>query len=156
MKALVIGSGMMGSAMAYDLAQSPGVEKVFLADIDLERARKSAAAIGAKVEPFRLDINEGADVVRLMKMADVCAGATSYTHNVALTEAAITSKVHFCDLGGNMDVVDKQLAMNKQAADAGVLILPNCGLAPGMACVIAAGGAKRFSTMERIHVRVGG
>ena len=44
-----------------------------------------------------------------------------------------------------MDVVDSQLAFSRQAVDAGVLILPNCGLAPGMACVVASGGAKKFS-----------
>jgi lysine 6-dehydrogenase len=156
MKALVIGSGMMGSAMAYDFAHSPGVEKVFLADIDPERAQRSASAIGDRVEPCELDINRTADVIRLMKRADVCAGATSYTHNAALTESAIRSGVHFCDLGGNMDVVDTQLAFSQQAVDAGVLILPNCGLAPGMACVVAAGGAKKFSRVDRIHIRVGG
>ena len=34
MKILVVGSGLMGSAAAFDLARSPGVEKVTIADQD--------------------------------------------------------------------------------------------------------------------------
>jgi lysine 6-dehydrogenase len=156
MKALVIGAGMMGSAMAYDLAQSDGVERVFLADIDGERARAVAASIGLAVEPHALDTRDTAAVAALMRRADVVLGATSYTHNVALTDAAIDACVHFCDLGGNMDVVYEQMRRDARAKAAGVLVLPNCGLAPGMACVVAAGGAARFDAVDEVHIRVGG
>ena len=156
MKALVIGSGMMGSAMAYDFAHSPDIEKVLLADINAEQAKRVAESTGKNVEPRKLDINFYDDVVETMQQVDVAVGATSYTHNVLLTKAAIEAGVHFCDLGGNMEVVDKQLGFDAQAKKANVCILPNCGLAPGMACVIAAGGAKKFSSVEEIHIRVGG
>src|ERR1700741_4731118 len=156
MKILVIGSGMMGSALAYDAAHSTGVEKVFLADIDPERAATVATSIGSKVESKKLAINYYDDVVELMKRADVAIGATSYSHNILLTKAAIEAGPHFCDLGGNMDVVDRQIAMNAEAKQADVCILPNCGLAPGLACVVAAGGAKKFSSITSVHIRVGG
>ena len=156
MKILVIGAGMMGSAMAYDFANSPGVESVILADINEDQARRSAAAIGNKVEPRKLDIQHNDDVLAAMKAVDVAAGATSYTHNVALTKVAIRAGTHFCDLGGNMNVVDAQLALDADAKNENVLILPNCGLAPGMACVIAAGAAKLFTNVEELHIRVGG
>ncbi len=156
MKSLVIGAGMMGSALAYDLAHSAGVTKIVLADIDEERARSAARTIGPAVEPRRLDLNDRPALLALMQSADVAIGATSYTHNVHLTRAAIESGIHFCDLGGNMDVVDAQMALSGEAAKAGVLILPNCGLAPGMACVVAAGVAARCSSVEEIHIRVGG
>ncbi len=156
MNVLVIGAGMMGSAMAYDFSRSPGVDRVFLADIAEARAQARAREIGANVEAKKLDINRREDVVALMKHVDVAAGATSYTHNVLLTGAAIEAKVHFCDLGGNMDVVDRQIGLSDKANAAGVLILPNCGLAPGMASVIASGGAKRFSSIDELHIRVGG
>ena len=156
MKTLVIGSGMMGSAAAWDLVNSPGMELVIVADRDAERAKSVAASLGPKAEAAVLDTNRSADVVALMRRVDGAMGATSYTHNVALAKAAIAARVHFCDLGGNMDVVYEQMKLDAQARAAGVLILPNCGLAPGMASVIAAGAAKRFSSLEEIHIRVGG
>ena len=45
MKLLVIGAGMMGSAAAYDMARSAGVDSVTLADSN-SRLAKSAAALG--------------------------------------------------------------------------------------------------------------
>ena len=156
MKALVIGSGMMGSALAYDLSRSEGVERIVLADIDSDRAKEAAASIGSGVQPQKLDINDTSGVLKLMKSVDVAVGATSYTHNMVLTKSAIAAKIHFCDLGGNMDVVDQQLALNSEAQKAGVCILPNCGLAPGLACIVAAGATKRFSEIHSLHIRVGG
>jgi lysine 6-dehydrogenase len=156
MKALVIGAGMMGSALAYDLAHSDSVEKVILADIDLERTKNVAQAIDANVEPVKLDINYYDDVVGLMERVDVVCGATSYNHNLLLTKAAIETEKHFCDLGGNMDIVYKQMELHDKAKTANVLILPNCGLAPGLAAIIGAGGAKRFEKVDQIHLRVGG
>lgn len=44
MKLLVIASGMMGSAAAFDMARTPQVDRVTLADSDVRRAREVAAA----------------------------------------------------------------------------------------------------------------
>lgn len=156
MKTLVIGAGMMGSAAAYDLANSPGVELVIVADRDGARAKAVASAIGPKAEAATLDTGVPGDVVALMRRVDGAIGATSYSHNLALTRAAIEARIRFCDLGGNMDVVYAQMALDADAKKAGTLILPNCGLAPGMACVIAAGAAATFSAVDEIHIRVGG
>ncbi len=142
--------------MAYDLAHSDGVERVTVADIDGQRAQSVARSIGPKADATKLDVLDLNSVVALMRTADVAIGATTYTHNIQLTKAAIAARVHFCDLGGNMDVVYAQMAMDGRAKDAGICVLPNCGLAPGMACVIAAGAAGKFSSVDEIHIRVGG
>ncbi|MBA4311868.1 MAG: saccharopine dehydrogenase [Chlorobiaceae bacterium] len=156
MKALVIGAGMMGSALAYDLAHSDDVAKVYLADIDFDRAESAAKNIGTNVVPVKLDVNSHDDVVYVMEQVDVVCGATSYNHNLLLTKAAIETGKHFCDLGGNMDVVYKQMELNEKAKAANVLIIPNCGLAPGLAAILGAGGAKYFDVVDEIHLRVGG
>jgi lysine 6-dehydrogenase len=156
MKSLVIGAGMMGSAMAYDLVHSESVAEVLLADVSYERAEAVALSLGEKVHPLKLDVHYYDDVVYVMSTVDVAFGATSYTHNHLLARAAIEAGVHFCDLGGNMDVVDRQLLLGMRAKEAGVCVIPNCGLAPGMACVIAAGAAKKFEHVDEIHIRVGG
>jgi lysine 6-dehydrogenase len=156
MKVLVIGAGMMGGALAYDLTHSRGVDGVILADIDFDRAKDAAKSIGGGVEAVHLDTQSADSVVEVMKRVSVAVGATTYTHNVGLTEAAIRARIHFCDLGGNMDVVMRQISMDREAKAADVCIIPNCGLAPGLACVVASGGAARFSEVDSIHIRVGG
>ncbi len=156
MRALVLGAGMMGSAEAFDLAHSADVEKVFLADRDGERAQAVARRLGSKVEALTIDAGQLDDIVAVMRNVDVALGATSYQHNLLLTQAAITAKIPFFDLGGNMDVVYRQMEMDGLAKSAGVIISPNCGLAPGLACILAAGGAQKFQRVDTIQLRVGG
>jgi lysine 6-dehydrogenase len=157
MKFLVIGAGMMGSAVAYDLARSSGVEGVTLADIDIARCREVARRIGStKVRPVALDVNYYDQVIDAMRGHDCAIGAVSFHHNFLLTTAAIEAHVHFCDLGGNDDIVHKQLSLNDRAKKADIAVIPNCGLAPGLANILAARGAELFDTVDSIHLRVGG
>jgi lysine 6-dehydrogenase len=156
MKYLVLGAGMMGSAAAFDLARSKGTTLVTLADIDGERARSSARALRSPIaRPVALDVNSFDETVRLMAQHDCALGATSFHHNVLLTKAAIESGTHFLDLGGSDDVLNEQLRLNDDATRAGVTIVPNCGLAPGLVNIIAAARAREFEEIESIHIRVG-
>jgi len=73
-----------------------------------------------------------------------------------LAQAAIEARANFCDLGGNNQVVDAELALDTEARSAGIRIIPDCGLAPGMVSVLAAHGARRFQHLKAMHIRVGG
>jgi lysine 6-dehydrogenase len=157
MNFLVLGSGMMGSAIAYDLVQSSDVDRVLLADSDLNRAQSAAAKIhSSKAKPFMLDVNNFGDVVNAMRGKDVAIGAVSYRCNVSLSKAALEARVHFCDLGGNDDVLEEQLRLDAEAKKRGVTIIPNCGLAPGLVNILAARGAEMFDSVDSIRMRVGG
>ncbi|HEY6952329.1 MAG TPA: saccharopine dehydrogenase C-terminal domain-containing protein [Bacteroidota bacterium] len=157
MKFLVIGSGMMGSAIAYDLSQSDNVAEVTLADIDRHRAEEAAKKIGhSMIKTTALDVNVHDDVVQAMRGNAVAIGAVSYRNNVALTKAAIEAGVNYCDLGGNDDVVEEQLSLDAVARERRVTIVPNCGLAPGLANILAARGTESFDTIDRVTMRVGG
>ena len=157
MKFLVIGSGLMGSALAFDLARSKGVTHVTLADIDLKSAERAAAQIPSNiVRPVSLDVNFFDDVVELMRGHQCVVGAVSFRYNYALSKAAIEAGAHFCDLGGNDEVVEKQISLHALAEQQKVTIVPNCGLAPGLANVLAAGGARKFESVRSMKMRVGG
>jgi lysine 6-dehydrogenase len=55
-----------------------------------------------------------------------------------------------------MDVVDRQMLLDADARQAGVTILPNSGLAPGMANVLAHGLYARLDRCDSLRIRVGG
>jgi saccharopine dehydrogenase-like NADP-dependent oxidoreductase len=106
MKLLVIGSGMMGSAAAYDMARQGQVDSVTLADSDLKRAKDVAARVNRitndkKVRAVALDAAKEKDAARLMKGHDGALSAVPYFLNLGLAKAAITAGCHFADLGGN-------------------------------------------------------
>lgn len=141
MKLLVIGSGMMGSAAAYDMARQPNVEAVTLADADMKRARDVAARINrlrgdTKVKAVPLDASSHKVTARLMKGHGAALSAVPYFLNLGLAKAAIEARCHFADLGGNNTVVRQELALSSKAEKRGVALAPDCGLSPGMASIL--------------------
>jgi lysine 6-dehydrogenase len=158
MKILVLGAGRMGHGAVYDLVHnSPDVERVTVADFYLEKAEAVASAVGGSmVDARQIDTSDPQASLNLMRGHDSVVSCVNYWYNEQLSRAAIEAKANFCDLGGNNYVVDKQLAMDSEARIAGVSIIPDCGLAPGMVSILAAHGAKQFDRIDEIHIRVGG
>src|SRR5438270_4321621 len=159
MKLLVIGAGMMGSAAAFDMARSKGVEAITLADADIERAQESARFIlkshgkkGAALRAAGLDAADESAAAALMRGHDGVLSAVPYFFNVGLARAAIGAGCHFADLGGNNTVVRKTLAIAAEAERNGVGLAPDCGLSPGMASILAGDLVRRLRA-QRIPSR---
>ena len=147
----------MGLGAAYDLAHSSDVEAVTLADIDSERARAVAETIKSdQVSPAQVDVADTQQVVELMRGHDAAISCVVYHHNLRLARSALEARVNFCDLGGNNSVVADELALDEEARRAGINIIPDCGLAPGMVSILVAHGAARFEKLDAVHIRVGG
>ena len=151
MKLLVIGAGMMGSAAAFDMARSSGVESVTLADADIVRAQDAAQSIaqrdrkkGATVRAVALDAADESSASALMRGHTAVLSAVPYFLNVGLARAAIGARCHFADLGGNNTVVRKTLAMGAEAEKNGIGLAPDCGLSPGMASILAGDLVRRL------------
>ena len=155
MKYLVLGAGMMGSAAAYDLAREPN-DEVILADINLQTSTRAARQISPSVKPLRLDVNDHRELVRTMEGCGAVISAVTYSVNLAVTRAALEAGVHMCDLGGNNEVVQRQLGLDEEAKKRGVTIVPNSGLAPGLINILAVTGTGEFDEIDAIHLRVGG
>ena len=158
MKILVLGAGRMGHGAVFDLIHnSPDVESVTVADYDLKKAEAVASAVGSsRVDAVRVDASDIPTVTDLIRGHDSVISCVNYWYNVALSRAAIQTGANFCDLGGNNYIVDEQLALDAEASAAGINIIPDCGLAPGMVSVLAMHGAAKFDQIEEIHIRVGG
>ena len=162
MKLLVIGSGMMGSAAAYDMAVQEQVEAVTLADSDKKRLADAVKRInklagGRKVRGVVLDASKEPAVKKLMKQHDGALSCVPYFFNEKLCRAAIAAGCHFADLGGNNTVVKKEFALAKKAAKKGVKIAPDCGLSPGMASVLAGELMRRVGGQaDALKIYVGG
>jgi len=157
MKIAVVGAGLMGRAAVYDLARAEGITKVGVFDIDSQLAGQIARKYGLKnTVSGRLDAGNTVQARKLFKGYDAVISAVTYKYNPGLAKAAIDAKAHFFDLGGNNSVVNEEFKLNQRAKKAGVVVIPDCGLAPGMVSVITAGDLARFDRPESLHIRVGG
>jgi lysine 6-dehydrogenase len=146
----------MGLGAAHDLAAQADVEEVTIADVDGAKAHDVAQQAGPKVRAVQSDISNPRTAVDLMRDHAAAISCVNYWYNAALARAAVEAKTNFCDLGGNNDVVAEELRLDAEARRAGVNIIPDCGLAPGMVAVLVAHGASRFEHLDEIHIRVGG
>jgi lysine 6-dehydrogenase len=132
-KAVVLGAGIVGSAAVWDLIRRG--HTVTVADASREAAEAVAAASGAT--PADLDVENRSELDALLDGFDAVVSAVPYRFGVAVAEAAIRAGAHYADFGGNPTVVAAQHNLNDDAVAADVLIIPDCGLAPGLANAMA-------------------
>ena len=157
MKMLVLGAGLQGSACAYDLLQDPAVKEVRLADIRIADVEPFLAPYsGKRLIPTPLDVRDEDAVLALMKESDAVMSALPYYFNYDMAVAAVVAGVHFCDLGGNTEIVFKQKTLHDRAAAGGVSVVPDCGLAPGMVNILAQHGIRQFDQVDAVRIYVGG
>lgn len=143
----------MGLAIAYDLIENS--IDVSIADID-EHCLKKMPQIEKNADFVPLNACDTEAVKKIMRKSDVAVSALPYDFNYTLAKIAMGCKTHFCDLGGNIETVERELSLHKKAKKAGILIVPDCGLAPGITNVISSYLVKKIQGIKEIHIRVGG
>jgi lysine 6-dehydrogenase len=158
MRAIVVGgAGAMGRVIVRDLAGSPGVNQVTVADMDEERAGLVAAEASgreASVTPVGADVSapEFADTLR---GHDVCIASVAYRLNVVIAQACLVAGCHYVDLGGLFHVTRKVLELHERFDAAGLTGLTGVGGSPGITNLLAAVGARELHEVQEVHVRLG-
>jgi lysine 6-dehydrogenase len=130
---VVLGTGIVGTAAAWDLVRRG--HDVVVADSDGAAAAQVGTSLG--VRHVEADASDAAALHRLLADAPLVVSAVPYRFGLGVAEAAVRSVTHYLDFGGNPTVVASQLALDEAAAAAGVVVVPDCGLAPGFAGVLA-------------------
>ena len=157
MRMLVLGAGLQGSACAYDLLQNPDVSQVRLADLRFDHLAEFLKPLsGPRLIPTTLDVRDREAVLAVMRESDAVMSAIPYYLNLQLAECAVEAGVHFCDLGGNTEIVFQQKALAERASAKGVTIIPDCGVAPGMVNILAEHGIRQLDTVDSVRIYVGG
>ena len=157
MRMLVLGAGLQGSACAYDLLQNPEVSQVRLADLRFDHLPEFLKPhSGPRLLPTPLDVRDREAVAAVMRESDAVMSAIPYYLNLSLAECAVEAGVHFCDLGGNTEIVFQQKALADRAKAKGVTVIPDCGVAPGMVNILAEHGIRQMDTVESVRIYVGG
>jgi lysine 6-dehydrogenase len=157
MRVVILGAGLQAQAACFDLVNQPDVTEVIVADADLGRARALAQRWrDPRVVPVALDASDEAAAERLLRGARAALSAVPYKFNAALARAAVRAGCSFCDLGGNNDIVAQELGLHEKAKAAGITIVPDCGLAPGLVSILAAHAVAAMDDVDTLELRVGG
>ena len=157
MRILVLGgAGAMGMVTVRDLAETPEVSEVIIGDVNIEKAEKVAEWAGKeKISIRKVDISSVESLTSIMKDVDAVANAAPYHLNLTVTKAAIQAQKNLTDLGGVYYMTLKQLELDAEARNADVTVVLGCGLAPGVADILAKRGADKLDRVEEVHIWYG-
>ena len=150
-KLLVLGGGAQGRVIAADLARSLPASAVTV--VDVHRPELPALPNLAFVEA---DLSSVTVAARLIAGCDLAVGALPSHLGYGGMQAAIEAKrplvdVSFC--------AEDPLSLDAAARTAGIAILPDCGLAPGLSHLAvghAAGPSAASGTPDEVMIYVGG
>jgi lysine 6-dehydrogenase len=135
------GAGDMGSRAVEDLAATEGVQRVTIADRNVEAARRIAAELEgqpAQVDVRALDANQHGEVVEALRGYDVAASALGpfYLFEARLVRAAIEAGVDYASICDEWEAARAAIEQFDGAArEAGITILTGLGTSPGISNV---------------------
>tara|TARA_Y100001970_G_C14202943_1_gene842236 strand:- start:932 stop:2089 length:1158 start_codon:yes stop_codon:yes gene_type:complete len=159
-KICILGSGRQGTAAGYDLIRFlPDCDLTF-ADIDIKQAQKASERVqkllGKKTNIAQIDLMDKSNFCNFLDPFDIFLSSVPYKFNVYLTDIAVATKTSMVDLGGHTLNVRKQLLKNSDAKDAGITIVPDCGMGPGMNVSVAMMGIESMDNPKEVYVWDGG
>jgi lysine 6-dehydrogenase len=153
MEIAVLGAGLMGRAVVYDLARAPEVRRILVADADRGRAQEVARRLGGgKAHSAFADVRETNALARLLRGSHVVVNCTQYNWNLEVMRAALAARVHYLDLGGLYHVTRKQFLLDGDFRRIGRLAIAGMGGAPGVTNVMARALADRLDGIRSIRV----
>ncbi|PCI63344.1 MAG: saccharopine dehydrogenase [Kordiimonadales bacterium] len=146
---LLMGAGKIGEMISTMLSIS-GDYHVTVADISaraLERMPKNDA-----VSTLELDATDKEAMAAALKGKYAVLSACPYTMTRIIAPAAKAAGVHYFDLTEDVEStrLTRELAEGSESA-----FIPQCGLAPGFISIVAYDLAKRFDSLQNVHMRVG-
>lgn len=153
----VIGAGRQGTAAAYDLAKNGEARRVILADANLQTALTSAARVNKLlanrcVEGATLDVRDRPKVIEFLRDVDSVVSAVPYYFNLDLARCAVESRTPMCDLGGNTEIVFQELELNDAAKSAGITLVPDCGMVPGLGTSVCMYAMSLIEEPEEVYL----
>ncbi|MCS7082124.1 MAG: saccharopine dehydrogenase NADP-binding domain-containing protein [Bacteroidetes bacterium] len=156
MKIALLGAGQMGRAVLFDLLRNPAVAQIRLFDNHVTRLNEIRERFSdPRLHLYRVDAKDQPAMQTLLRGSEVIISCLPYTLNPSMARMAVELGVPFCDLGGSDVAAAQELALHEEAQTAGVWVLPNCGLAPGLTNILVMHGVEQFDEVDAIAIRVG-
>lgn len=148
---LLLGAGKIGVAIAKYLSEG-GDYDLTVADAHAPSLERIASF--PRVRTLELDTTDEAALHAAIKGRQAVLSALPYQFNGPVVRACLEHRVSYFDL--TEDVANTRLVKQVAAeAPAGVIFMPQCGLAPGFVSITAYHLARGFDTLDEVRLRVG-
>ncbi len=154
MKILVLGGcGIQGRTTLHDLASDPNITQIICADIQFDALEKIKPFTDmSKISTVTMDARDKASLVDLYQKVDIVIDLLPKDFKEFVYEAALETCVDVVNTNYAKDTGD----LDDRAKAAGIAIMPECGLDPGIDLVIYGDAATRFDELHVINSYCGG
>jgi len=155
MKIVVLGGlGSQGKGALLDLSRSADVDEIVCADANLDGWSDFASAVDTtKITPVKIDASSKDSLVALLEQnVDAAIDLLPLKFMLNAFEAAIDARVPLV----STNYAHPLRKLHQQAVDAGVSLMPECGLDPGIDLVLFGHGIKQFDRVTALHSYCGG
>jgi hypothetical protein len=144
---LLAGAGAVGARTARQLTDTPGIDRVLIVERRTSHAEVVVAAMGSRAELLEWyadrPLPEGVDAV-------ACALPAGCEQ--AFASRALEAGVPFASAGDEENDLVGLHSLSETARRSGVAIIAGCGLAPGLADVLARHAADAFDEVDEIGI----
>jgi saccharopine dehydrogenase-like NADP-dependent oxidoreductase len=151
MKVLILGGGgEMGRVAAREAAVYDFVEKVTVADVNLDAARAVAATIGGKATAVRCDVSDLVHMSLLLAKHDVVLNTVGpfYRFGVGILNAVIAAGKHYADICDDWEPTLEMLQLDSLAKANGVVAIVGMGASPGLTNLL---GLMAGSSLDQVN-----
>jgi lysine 6-dehydrogenase len=159
MKILVLGSGLMGPAAAFNAMSDPQVSQVTLCDrsrpqLETARAKLENMPGCEKLQVVELDLSDQAATAQLMAGFDAVVAALPKAAIPLGIRAAATARRPLVDLSWPLPEELPDLRQRIEASES--LVILGCGLEPGLTEIMARHLAEKLDHVDELHIKCGG
>ena len=159
MNILVIGSGLMGPAAAYNALLDKDVKRVTLADangraLEEAHARLNHLHPSDKLHTAVLDLADHDAAVALIAADDAVVAALPSAVIPLGLRAAAAARKPWVDL--TWPANEELPALRQLVDEAGILVVPGCGVEPGLTEILARWAAEKLDRVDELHIKCGG
>lgn len=142
------GAGECGRHVVEALAAAEEIERIVVADADLDAARALVERLGAPgLEAVELDVADAGALVGAAAAVDCLVNCTPFPLFDRVIAAAIEARVDYVDL-----ISEPSLEQRRRAAAAGIVAISGVGMSPGTTNVLCAHAASALDRLDEFYV----
>ena len=150
-RVLLLGAGKIGR-MITRLLSDTGDYQLLVTDTN-EAALKRLEGWD-RVETRSIDAEDAGELADAMKGCDACISALSFYYHPLVAPTALKWGVSYFDLTEDV-ATTRRVRECADAAKAGQVFMPQCGLAPGFISIVANHLCSHFDKLDAVRMRVG-
>ena len=144
---LLDGLGAVGTRAARQLVDTSGVNELLVVDRDHSRAEDVAQVLGGVAHAVELRPEDP-----LPGSVDAVAAALPADAAVSLARGALEAGIPFTSTIDDAGAIAEVVEFSERAGRDSVVVAPACGLAPGLADVLARHAADALDSIDEVHI----